>query len=440
MIALVVLLSGTLFVGPVLSALTNNITITSSGQIVSPNVTALSGSAADIQTAVDLVVQRGGVGNVYIPEGTWNFVEVGEPWHTVVVPCGVNIIGATTQKGSDGQVIEWKTVLVMPYEVPSPGSPDVQLPWFKYVINQNVQYNKFRFSEIKLVGWRFFDNSSTTMYTGVSIVSQAYMDGPTAGVRDFRIDHCNFQDMGGSGVWVLGGDDLRNRRAISGVIDHNKFVNTCGDPGFMHYDERTLGYGIGMRRWACDVWENASDVWGKYNNYTIVIEDNYFSKWRHATCSNDGIHQIVRYNTFDGSYGHGTVDGHGSYADEVRTYAVGTRCMEVYNNMFLNYDDTWNIPWVVNIRGGSALVYNNILDGTYPYLLDLNNDWGNYDDLAFCAVNQTYIWNNQLNGGTIIHYNADSKVNVNYFLRSPSLALDGIEYTPLQYPHPLTLE
>ncbi len=317
---------------------------------------------------------------------------------------------------------------------------NTQLPWFKYVINENVQENTFRFSDIKLVGWRYYDHSSTTMYTGVA-VSSSYKDYPTAGLKDFRVDHCNFQDMAGSGIW-LSGDGEHNRRIFCGVIDHNRFDNSYGDPGFMNYDQRTLGYGIGMRRWPCDVWEPTQNVWGHYTNYTIVIEDNYFSKWRHATCTNDGIHQIVRYNTFDGNYGHGTVDGHGSYRDTEdggkRWYAVGTRCMEVYNNRFLNYDNRWNIPWVVNIRGGSALVYNNYLDGSYQYLLDLNNDWGNYDELAYCAINQTYIWNNQLNGATIIHYNADSVLNVNYFMRAPSLALDGIEYTPLQYPFPLT--
>jgi len=440
-ITFVVLLSGTLFVYPVVSSLSNNIIITSSGQIVSPNVNAASGSARDIQAAIDSIVAHGGVGNVFIPTGTFNFVEVGEPWVTVNVPAGINIFGAPTQRDSSGQVIEWKTVLVMPYEVPTSG-PDNTPAWFRYVIDENVHDNTFRFSDIKLVGWRFFDITSTTQYTGVAVSSLKFLDYPTAGLVDFRVDHCFFQDMCGSGVSLIGGKtDLHSRRVISGVIDHNRFVNSYGNIGFMRYDERTLGYGVGMRRWACDVWESdASNVWGKYNNYTIVIEDNYFSKWRHATCSNDGIHQIVRYNTFDGSYGHGTVDGHGSYATVDRPYAVGTRCLEVYNNVFLNYDDTWGTPWVVGVRGGSALVYNNTLDGSYAYLLDLNNDWGNYGDLAFCAVNQTYIWNNQLNGGSIIHYNADSVENINFFLRQPNLLEDGVDYEPYPYPHPLTLE
>jgi hypothetical protein len=422
---IIIALVGALSTPLAASSLTTSKVLRSSGQIINSNVTANSGSAEDIQAAIDEAVALGR-DSVYIPEGTWNFVEVGEPWKTVVVPCGINIFGASTERDADDQVVEWETVLVMPYEAPE-GSV-----WFKYEIDQSVHYNTFRFSNIKLIGWRYFDHGSTTMYTGVSVSSDVFDEYPTAGVKDFRVDHCNFQDMAGSAVSFIGGEtDLHNRRVISGVIDHNRFVNSYGDIGFMRYEERTLDYAISMRRWACDVWEPTSEVWGHYTDYTVVIEDNYFSKWRHATCSNDGVHQIVRYNTFDGSYGHGTVDGHGSYAGGSRPYAVGTRCMEVYNNRFLNYDDTWDTPWVIGIRGGSVLVYNNYLDGSYQYLLDLNNDQGNYD-VSYCAISDTYIWNNQLNGASIIHYNRDSVQNEDYFLNSPS------SYTPYVYPHPLT--
>lgn len=414
----------------VYSLSSNTIKISNSGRIVTLNITAQSGSADDIQAAIDLIEQYGGVGNVSIPSGTFNFVEPGEPWKTVVVPCGINIFGAETVKDSDGQVVEWKTILKMTYEAPD-GSV-----WFRYQVD-DANDRTFRFSDIQLVGWRYNDISSTTMYTGVSVVA-TYGEYPTAGVKDFRIDHCNFQDMAGSGVYIAY-EGEHNRRIMSGVIDHNRFVNSYGDIGFMHYEDRSLGYGIGMRRWASDVWEeDVSEIWGHYTNYTVVIEDNYFSRWRHATCSNDGIHQIVRYNIVNGSYGHGTFDGHGSYRDTaqdaLRWYAVGTRCMEVYNNVFMNYDDTWGTSWVVNIRGGSALVYNNELDGSFDGLLDLNNDWGNYDELEYCAISDTYIWNNQLNGGSTIHYNADSTQNEDYFFNEPT------NYTPYQYPHPLTLE
>ncbi|MCR3906928.1 MAG: hypothetical protein NUK62_07905 [Tenericutes bacterium] len=424
---IIVTIVASIFVYPIVHSISNGIIIKSSGQIISSNITAESGSAEDIQAAVDYISENWGAGNVFIPAGTFNFVETGETWQTVVVPCGINIIGAETQKDSNGQVIEWRTVLNMPFEAPQ------NSVWFKFEIDETVQENTFRFSEIKLVGYRFYNINSRNMYTGI-LVNSKYSNYPTAGLKDFRVDHCNFQDMGGSGISISFNDEY-NRRKISGLIDHNRFVNSYGDPGFMNFEQRTLGYAIGLRRWASDVWEETSQVWGQYTDYTVVIEDNYFSRWRHATCTNDGIHQIVRYNTFEYSYGCGTVDGHGSYREVggKRWYAVGTRCMEVYENRFLSYDPTWNTPWVVNIRGGSALVYNNYLDGSYPYLLDLNNDWGNYDELSYCAISDTYIWNNQLNGASIIHYNANSVLNRDYFLNAPT------GYTPYTYPHPLTV-
>ena len=51
---------------------------------------ANSGHSRDIQNAVDQA-KTGDV--VRIPEGTFNFVEVGEPWMTVNIPIGVNLFG-----------------------------------------------------------------------------------------------------------------------------------------------------------------------------------------------------------------------------------------------------------------------------------------------------------------------------------------------------------
>ncbi|MFX1537638.1 MAG: hypothetical protein ACFFDI_25860 [Promethearchaeota archaeon] len=223
------------------------------------------------------------------------------------------------------------------------------------------------------------------------------------------------------------------------MIDHNRLVNTYGDPGLMRYEEATLGYGISMRRWACDVWDyDIANIIGQYTNYTIFIEDNYFSKWRHCVSSNDGFHYVFRRNTVEGDYGIGSVDGHGSYADSNHPYAVGTRAVEVYDNTFKNPDTTWtSIPWALNIRGGSWVVTNNILVGYYA-LCDLNNDWGNYEPYTpQCHISDTYIWGNDLGGAQLIKYNWDNTENVNYFLRAPSLAQDGFEYTPYPYPHPL---
>jgi hypothetical protein len=157
--------------------------------------------------------------------------------------------------------------------------------------------------------------------------------------------------------------------------------------------------------------------------------------------SNDGFHYVFRHNTVEGDYAIGSIDGHGSYADGNHPYAVGTRAVEVYNNLFKNPDTTYtNVPWALNIRGGSWIVTNNTLIGYYA-LCDLNNDWGNYEPYCLqCRINQTYIWSNNLGGAILIKYNKDSTVNVHYFLRAPNQQQDGFEYKPYSYPHPLALE
>jgi hypothetical protein len=405
------------------------------------DVTATNGSAVAIQSAVNQVAAAGG-GNVYIPVGTFNFIEVGQPWVTVNIPAGVNLFGAPTQRDSNGQVLEWKTILVMPYDVPE-ASPkgDNAVVWFQFTGAAEGEHSdtskSIRVSDIEMIGYRFYDNSSTVMSTGIDI----------EGIANFRVDHCKFQDLDGSGIGIGNRMYFGSIDENSGVVDHNVLNNTFGDPGWDNYDTRTLDYGISIRRWECNLWDyNLSNIWGKYNNYTIVIENNYFSKWRHSISFNDGMHGIVRFNLFDACYGISDVDGHGSYADSSGPgqHAVGTRSVEVYNNTFQNPDTRWNSePWALNIRGGSWLVFNNTLigynKGGNSGLLDFNNDWGNYAPMSpECIVNQTYVWNNNLGGADIIHYNADSAENVNYFLRAPNLAQDGLTYTPYTYPHPLT--
>jgi len=438
-LSVLVAIAGILSPSLVSSLVVQNIVIRSTGQILTSNVMARSGSVADIQAAVNLAAAAGG-GSVYIPAGAFNFVEVGQPWVTVNVPAGVSIFGAKTQRDAEDQVVEWKTTLVMPYEVPTSGPNDTPA-WFAVQLDESNTNKTFRFSDIKLVGWRFFNHSSTTMYCGLKIYLCPWGTYLVKGMQNIRVDHCDFQDMAGCAVDFQPTTAIHNRRVISGVIDHNRMVNSYGNPATMDYEHRTLGYGIAAGRWACDIWDyNLSNVIGQYTNYTVFIEDNYFSKWRHCVASNDGVHYVFRHNVVDGDYGTGSIDAHGSYADANFPYAVGTRAIEVYDNIFENPDTTWGAgTWAINLRGGSGIVFNNTLVGYYA-LMDITNDVGNYAPYCpQCHLNQTYIWNNGLGSGTLVHNKYDVQLDVNYFLREPSLAQDGFDYMPYQYPHPITL-
>ena len=120
-IALVLMLAGSFMITYGISEWMNNIVIDFSGQLSGNDVTAESGYWLDIQKAVDLVATNGG-GNVYIPEGTFDFVTSADGLKAgarVIVPAGVSIFGAPTVKDSEGQVTHWKTVLEVPYEASS---------------------------------------------------------------------------------------------------------------------------------------------------------------------------------------------------------------------------------------------------------------------------------------------------------------------------------
>lgn len=417
-----VILATMLLVSYGTASLTSSAVLATTGQISTKNVYATSGKATDIQAAVNIAASAGG-GTVHIPAGSWLFNSQSSAWQTVTIPYNVNITGILNQ-----------TILYINYDVPTAYNPDSPEVWFSYVGNEGN--TAFRFSNMTLIGPRYWNQSNIDMFQGLFIND----------ALNFRVDHCIFQDMCGSAIWA-GSNDYTGtyiNTTSSGVIDHNVINNTYGYGGGMTYTDRTLDYGVGLRIWPNNVWVPTSSVWGQYTNHTVFIENCYFSKWRHCVCSNDGYHYVFRYNVVDKDYAEGSVDGHGSYATSPFDNAVGTRCMEVYNNTFQYPDYTWadaewsGNTWAIDVRGGSGIVTNNTFIN-YTGVMMMVNDDGNFAPYSpECFVNQTYIWNNTLNGANVIANAGDSVLNVNYFLRAPTMAQDGITYTPYQYPSPLT--
>ena len=396
----------------VMSSLVNSVTIGCNGQISIPNVTAKSGSAKDIQSAVNWVVAHGGIGNVYVPEGTFNFVENGEPWMTVVIPAGVNLFGAPTERDANGQVVEWKTVLVMPWDVP--GNDTIGIPaWF--TISGNRDPNKSsRFSDIKLVGYRDIDPNSTSLHFAIVV----------DGVINFRIDHCYFRHTT-EGILTV---------RSCGVIDHCKLVNVYGVPYGPDgsWETRTIGYGVAVAgNWDKPFeWEtDATKILGQYTNYSVYIEDCYFSKWRHCTVATFNGHVILRYSIVDNDFAYGSVDIHGG--DESH---AGGRAVEVYDNIFKDPDPNWNRDSVSFHRGGAGVYFNNTVSGSpcYARFVTMINE-NPYEQYH---VNDVYIWNNNLTSGVVLVQviGEGIKENEQYYLHAPSW------YMPYPYPHPLTLE
>jgi len=463
-------LAGTLYLSPAISSLTDSVIIGSSGQFSTdlPTITAASGYWQDIQVAVDEAATYG-IANVYIPEGTFNFVNVGEGWtgYRVTVPAGINVFGALTERTSgleyngtgqnpNDQVVEWKTILVMPWDAPT-------ATWFK--ISGNGDPNKpSRFSDIKLVGYRSIDQNSTTKHRALNILS----------VIDFRVDHCYFENLCGGIFASGGGASWYDDEGIRGVVDHCFLVNSNGIPA--PYDQITVGYGVHIGRSGGDLWENdVSKVLGRYNNYTVFIEDCYFEKWRHVTSGNTGAHYVFRHNTVEDDFGYGSVDSHGYFqtacynhtptltnpqadwngTDWVCHYCgaplrssrnespfiirqVGTRATEIYNNKIIN---AIQYEWGTNIRGGAGVSFNNYVGGgTYEIFMWFWNDVSGHPEGSKILVNDWYIWNNTLLGGMDLVRIKDPASDPiiegeNYYLHAPTF-----DYISYPYPHPLTFK
>jgi hypothetical protein len=418
LVSTVFILTVLLFLSPAISSLTSSTIISSTGTIQTNGYAqiAQSGSATDIQAAVDFVASQGG-GNVYIPAGTFNFSEVGEPWTTVTIPAGVNLYGAENQRDANGQNVDWNTVLVMPYDVPSKtnGQPTT---WFK-VVGQSDPNKPTRISNLKLVGYRTVDPNSTTVHTAIHMGG-----GNGGGVLNFRIDHCYFLNTAG-GV-ICAGTEVSGDTAnyiTKGVVDHCNFINTAGIPE--PYESLTVGYGVHVTRgggWTGTPWEtDITQVLGKYTDYTVYVEDCYFERWRHCVVSRAGAHVVLRHSIIRNDFGYGSVDIHGD---------VPGRALEVYDNVMdspIGWTGAMNqtVWW----RAGGGVAFNNVVND-YNGFIYLSKENG---DPAY-QPHDIWVWGNTLGSGVNLLETGGCVLGTDYFLSEPSF------YTPYAYPHPLTLE
>src|SRR3990172_7467113 len=140
-------------------------------------------------------------------------------------------------------------------------------------------------SRISGIEFRGLVTSSNDNVEGVGIV--------VWGAVDFRIDNNKFIDFPNIAISVGSANGAR------GVIDHNIIDNPYKDVYGGNW-----GYGIVVS--STNYWDWDSDIThflGKYetapSNFPVVyIEDNTFSRTRHAIASNQRGWYVVRYNTF----------------------------------------------------------------------------------------------------------------------------------------------
>lgn len=469
-ITAIAMISVVLTISSVFSLFTSTVIITNSGNIIAAvNRMAASGSARDIQAAVDWVVAHGGVGNVTIPAGTFNFFEAGDTWKPVFVPIGVNIIGASpTGSDSLGIPTGWTTIIKQGIYVSGNESGGIQA-WFQLgrsYANEYFSWNDssepkigpvdpsrwvkpIRFANIMLDGWRTDYPLSGAETIGLVIT----------GVINFRVDHCNFKNIAGGAIiinaYYQSGDHC------CGVIDHNKIWNTNGISNNANYILGNVGYGIAVSREIYPgalPYDSTTDLLGKYFSYAVYIENNYFSRWRHDISSGHGSWYVARYNLFEHDFDGVTVDMHGER--DVGDYA-GSRGGEVYENIFLNCtyygdnnDQSMDLKAMFCVRGGSGVFFNNYADSTYKRVFmdeydAVHNevwkmkDWfvwsakGTTPELAVIANYNPFTYDPANNNHLDWARQAGTPSDVNYPNVDPSWSIAG--YKPYTYPHPLTL-
>lgn len=424
-----VIFIGVLILPPTVTSLvSSSVLIRSSGTIASTG-NATSGSIEDIQAAIDWVTATGG-GTVYIPEGTFTFDASGTRRVNINVPAGgIQIIGA----GID------KTVLQMPVDDSAPSTR-------MFSVN-GLSGGKVRISGITFKG-RPNRDTSDTGDTGISIRS----------CTDFRVDHCSFWDMGGSGVSVhdaentygtYGGDI---NKVSQGVVDHCEF-HRIYKPA-THAAGNGYGYAVVVNRAWSYLWavpnlypEDPWTIFGKYYKNTY-IEDCYFEGSRHAVCGNWAGAYVLRYSTIEDNMVYDSVTtGH-----PVRLSVMGMFAQEIYNVTVRNRGTYVSKHLGFWIKGGSSLMYNNtIIDikdqafgvGTYEHYNEEFYPLGN--------TKETYIWNNEIiNGGglAIVTYLDTPVEGTDFFTdltgkyttEQIQTMIDAKGYQPYTYPHPLTLQ
>lgn len=413
--------------------------------IVSPPPIGGSNWRNAIQNAVNSAIVGDIVRVPAVNKGNW--VNPTDSWQELTVPAGISVIGATSPRDAKGfntnfftnrMSGDWATSFVMPIDAPQ---------WSRWItINGTMNpAQRTRLSELKLIGYRTAHPTSITRHYAVQVV----------GAINFRVDHMMMEHCCGGAVsaeWYDG-----QNRYSSGLIDHTKMVNEHGydllvDPN----DQSTVNYGISVSQTLHAPYEDPiTNFLGKYTNSTWYIEDCYFSRWRHITQGHGGWY-VLRHCTFDGDWGHYTVDTHGQR--DGAGYAGGRGC-EVYENTFINCDptDDYGPPYgydgrgLAQFEGGTVVWFNNYVDSSYNYLVVYPTSA--VPDPTWDAKN-CYFWGakgpwGQLtsNGGIGGTYNnvnflwarsAGTEGDLNYPNVDPSWAIAG--YKPYTYPHPMTSE
>jgi len=405
---------------------TGSFTVRNTGQI-SMSVVARSGSAPDIQVAVDTVNAVGG-GDVLIPAGNFTF-NIDYAHHGVDNhPCGVYLYGGVNLIGVGNN----QTILY----VPLTGWKAVDSP--TTIPQRMVDVDGSNGKPVRISGIMF--QGTVNMTAGVTDNYQALGAICMHGVKDYRIDHCTFVDFTN---FAIGTDAnyMPYTEWNMGVIDHNIIDNPYKDI-FWNYTGVFPAWGYGIITGGNYYnWKTDEDFFmGQYTNNTCYIEYNSFRRCRHpiAASASAGWY-VARFNNFTDNI----LEYLGSMAD---VHGGGRGC-EIYNNTFTNVacdyrsisqPGYWGLYMgaAIGLRGGAGVIFNNtFINFDVTAAVVLTNDQSSHSDWR---LHNVWIWDNTfINVTTQLGISPNAYTiteGVDYFL----YAKPG--YVAYTYPHPLTLQ
>src|SRR5262245_4994648 len=262
-----------------------------------------------------------------------------------------------------------------------------------------------------------FEMSNLTLDGTYDTHPSVYQDMGLALINavDFRIHNVAFQNLS-RGIEIHGDPTLTR-----GVIYQNTFTD-------IYYRDPVLGaLGYGVVVMGNGTWPPLR--LGTSQN--IFIEDNTFTRNRHAVASNNGSRYVFRHNAIvDNREDAAAIDAHGKGFSP-----RGSRQYEVYGNTV----DNAVPPYAgVGPRGGDGVIFSNRFSFNVMNDILLMNEGGCVGTYPLPdQIQKLYIWNNTVPDGSsanIVRQPGCDKfiqLNRDYFT-TPAPA-----YTPFTYPHPL---
>lgn len=357
---------------------------------------ATGGTKEELASAINQA-QNGDT--IIIPAGSYEFRG------TLGITKGVNIIGA----GLGNTII---------HREPADDSVDKH-SLSDIMLNFKTFNEKLRVSGITFIG---YSNHSTVLDTGIRIANS----------KDFRIDHCRFQDIGNSGVLIndyfpKGFPPSASLPYSRGVVDHCEFID-CFKPVVDNY-----GYGVCVEHgnvFLTSAMPGCEDA--------VFIEDCFFSGERHAVANGCAARYVLRNShIINNKNNHHAIDAHGY------PYGPGSQWIEVYNNLVEKPDPIK--PGVFNsgvlMRGGAGVIHDNTFRDYGVYSMVLRPEGGVVDEknptYPYTGIHHdVYIWDNNFDGQPVGPYIENrfsfwiQKDREYYLCAKPG-------YSPYIYPHPL---